>query len=115
MVKITSCFERQKKDGSHFVLLEITSGVELVLSQSTQRYYATVRKVNLPFTGSLEVAKLMIGQKLPGQIVRAICEPYQFINPRTNEVITLQHTWAYKANDSEELVGHTRIQELAIA
>ncbi len=112
MVTVTSCHERQKTDGSTFVVLEISGGVELVLSQKTNRYYATLRKCTIPFTGKIDVARLMIGQKIPGQIVRAICTPYEIINSQTGEVITCQHTWAYQASDSQELIGHTMVSDL---
>jgi hypothetical protein len=115
MVTVTACLERQKKDGTSFTVLEISGGVELVLSQNTNRYYATLRKCTIPFTGSLEVAKLMIGQKIEGEIVKVIVPPYEFINPRTGDVMRLQHSYAYRPKDSEDLVGHTQVQELSMA
>ena len=115
MVTVTNALERVKKDGTTFAVLEISGGVELVLSQASQRYYATLRKCTIPFTGTLDVAKLMIGQKIEGEVVKVIVEPYDFVNPRTGEVMRLVHSYAYRPKDSEELVGHTRIQELAIA
>ncbi len=114
-VTITNALERVTKEGKTFPVLEISGGAELVLSQTTQRYYATVRKCTIPFTGTMEVAKMMIGQKIEGEIVRTIVEPYQFTNPRTGEVITLQHSYAYRPSESHELVGHTRVQELSMA
>ena len=115
MVTVINALERVKKDGTTFAVLEISGGVELVLSQASQRYYATLRKCTIPFTGTLDVAKLMIGQKIEGEVVKVIVEPYDFVNPRTGEVMRLVHSYAYRPKDSEELVGHTRIQELAIA
>jgi hypothetical protein len=115
MVTVTACLERQKKDGTSFTVLEISGGVELVLSQNTNRYYATLRKCTIPFTGSLEVAKLMIGQKIEGEIVKVIVPPYEFINPRTGDVMRLQHSYTYRPKDSEDLVGHTQVQELSMA
>jgi len=115
MVTVTNALERVKKDGTTFTVLEISGGVELVMSQTTQRYYATLRKCTIPFTGTMDVAKMMIGQKIEGEIVRTIVEPYQFTNPRTGEVITLQHSYAYRPSESHELVGHTRVQELSMA
>jgi len=109
MVTVTSCLERQRKDGAAFVVLEISGGVELVQSQTTQRFYATLRKCTIPFTGSIETAKLMIGQKIEGDIVRVICEPYEFTNPRTLEVIKLQHSWAYQPNEKAEPIGITKM------
>ena len=40
MVTVTNALERVKKDGTTFPVLEISGGAELVLSQTTQRYYA---------------------------------------------------------------------------
>ena len=115
MVTVTNALERVKKDGTTFPVLEISGGAELVLSQTTRRYYATVRRCTIPFTGSLEVAKMLIGQKIDGEIVRVICEPYQFTNQRTGEVMTLQHSYAYRPKDSQDLVGHTRVESMQMA
>jgi hypothetical protein len=115
MVTVTACLERQKKDGTMFTLLELSGGAELILSQTTQRYYATVRKCTIPFTGTMDVAKMLIGQKIEGEIVKVIVAPYDFINQRTGEVMKLQHSYAYRPKDSQDLVGHTRVQELSMA
>jgi hypothetical protein len=115
MVTVTACLERQKKDGTSFTVLEISGGAELILSQKTQRYYATVRRCTIPFTGTMDVAKMLIGQKIDGEIVKVIVAPYDFINQRTGEVMKLQHSYAYRPKDSQDLVGHTRVQELSMA
>lgn len=115
MVQITSALERVKKDGSTFTVLEISGGAELILSQTTQRYYATVRRCTIPFTGTMDVAKMLIGQKIDGEIVKVICAPYSFTNPRTGEVLQLQHGYSYRPKDSQDLVGHTKVQEVSLA
>jgi len=115
MVTVTSALERVKKDGTTFPVLEISGGAELVLSQTTQRYYACVRRCTVPFTGTMDVAKMLIGQKIEGEIVKVIVAPYDFINQRTGEVMKLQHSYAYRPKDSQDLVGHTRVQELSMA
>jgi len=115
MVTVTAALERVKKDGSSFAVLEISGGAELVLSQTTQRYYATVRRCTIPFTETMDVAKMLIGQKIEGEIVKVICEPYEFTNPRTGEVLRLQHGYSYRPKDSQDLVGHTKVQELTMA
>ena len=114
-VTITSALERVKKDGTTFPVLEISGGAELVLSQTTQRYYATVRRCTIPFTGTMDVAKMLIGQKIDGEIVKVIVAPYDFINQRTGEVMKLQHSYAFRPKDSQDLVGHTQVQELSMA
>jgi hypothetical protein len=115
MVQITNALERVKKDGSVFTVLEISGGAELVLSQTTQRYYATVRRCTSPFTGTMDVAKMLIGQKIEGEIVKVIVAPYDFVNQRTGEVMKLQHSYAFRPKDSQDLVGHTQVQELSMA
>ena len=115
MVTVTNALERVTKEGKTFPVLEISGGAELVLSQTTQRYYATVRKCTIPFTGTMDVAKMLIGQKIEGEIVKVIVAPYEFINQRTGEVMKLQHSYAYRPKDSQDLVGHTRVQELSMA
>jgi hypothetical protein len=115
MVQVTNALERVTKEGKSFPVLEISGGAELVLSQTTQRYYATVRRCTIPFTGSMEVAKMLIGQKIEGEIVKVIVAPYEFTNQRTGEVMKLQHSYAYRPKDSQDLVGHTQVQELSMA
>ena len=115
MVTVTACLERQKKDGSSFVVLEISGSAEMVLSQTTQKWYVTLRKCTIPFTGTMDVAKMLIGQKIEGEIVKVIVPPYEFTNQRTGEVMTLQHSYAYRPKDSQDLVGHTRVQEMSMA
>jgi len=115
MVQITNALERVKKDGSTFTVLEISGGAELILSQTTQRYYATVRRCTIPFTGTMDVAKMLIGQKIDGEIVKVIVPPYDFVNQRTGEIMKLQHSYAYRPKDSQDLVGHTKVQEVSLA
>jgi hypothetical protein len=50
-----------------------------------------------------------VGQKIEGEIVRSICEPYEFINPKTGEVMRLQHTWGYQPHQNAEVIGHTQV------
>ena len=115
MVQITNALERVKKDGTTFPVLEISGGAELVLSQTTQRYYATVRRCTIPFTGTMDVARMLIGQKIEGEIVKVIVPAYDFVNKRTGEIMKLQHSYAYRPKDSQDLVGHTQVQELSMS
>ena len=115
MVTVTSCLERQRKDGSTFITLELTGGVELVQSQTNGRYYATVRKCSVPSTFDSKVAEAMVGQKIDGDIVKVIVEPYEFTNPRTGEVMTLQHSFSYMPKDSHERIGLTPVESVMSA
>jgi hypothetical protein len=113
MVTVSNALERQRKDGTRFPVLEISGGVELVLSQKSQRYYACVRRCTVPFTGTLEVAKMLIGQKIDGEVVRVIVPPYEITNKDTGEVNVFQHGYAYRPKDSQDLVGHSQVLEVA--
>lgn len=115
MVTITNFYEVERKDGTKFISLELTGQAELIQSQNTSKWYATVRKCRIPSTFNANIAQAMIGQRLPGEIVRVICEPYEFTNPRTGEVMQLQHSYAYSQDPAKQegLVGHTRVTEVA--
>lgn len=115
MVTVTGYNERQRKDGTTFIALEITGGAELIQSSTSGRYYATVRKCSIPSTFSKEVAESIIGQRLPGEIVKVICEPYEYQNKTTGEIMKLQHSYAYQAEVAMDVVGHTRISQLELA
>jgi len=39
----------------------------------------------------------------------------EFNNQRTGETMKLQHSYAYRPKDSQDLVGHIRVQELTMA
>lgn len=42
MVTVTGYNERQRKDGTTFIALEINSGVELIQSNTTGRYFERI-------------------------------------------------------------------------
>ncbi len=115
MVTITNYSERTRKDGTTFIALEITGGVELVQSQETSKFYATVRKTSIPCTFNETIAKSLIGSQMPGSIVRVEVDPYEFINQRTGEVLQLQHSFSYQPEDSTELIGSSKIESLQMA
>lgn len=115
MVTISNFYEVQRKDGSTFISLELTGQAELIQSATTGKWYATVRKCRIPSTFDASIAQTMIGQRLPGEVVKVLCEPYDFTNPRTGEVMQLQHSYAYSADPAKQegLIGHTRVMEVA--
>lgn len=113
MVTITNILHRTRKDGTSFIVLEITGSVELVQSQTTGRFYATVRKCNIPCTFDESIAERMIGQTVEGTIERVHVAPYEFLNKRTGEVLTLQHGYAYRPKGAVQTIGETRVHEMA--
>ena len=115
MVKVSSYATRMRKDGTSFITLELTGGLELIKSSSTGKMYATVRKCSIPSTFSELIAESMIGHELPGEIVKNECDPYEFVNKRTGELMMLNYTYAYQASVNEVAVGNTRVTELEMA
>ena len=115
MVTVSSYAVRTRKDGTTFIALELTGGIELVLSNNSGKFYATVRKTSIPSTFNETIAKGLIGSQIPGSIVRVQVDPYQFVNQRTGEVLTLQHSFSYQPEGSTELIGQTQISKLEMA
>ena len=115
MVQVTNFHEVQTKDGRTFVSLELTGGLELVQSQNTGKFYATVRKCRIPTTFDVNIAKMMVGQSVEGEIVRVSVDPYEFVSPTTGELMTLQHSYAYQPKGSTELIGQTQVRDYHLA
>jgi len=115
MVTVTNYQERTRKDGSSFLTLELTGGLELVQSSQTGKFYATVRKCTIPCTFDQSIAKLMVGQQLNGEVVRVPSEAYEFTNQRTGEVMILHHSYSYQPEGSSQLIGKSQVEELSFA
>jgi hypothetical protein len=115
MVQVTNFHEVETKKGKKFISLELTGGLELVQSQSTGKMYATVRKCRIPSTFDANIAKMMVGTQLDGDVVRVETEPYDYANKLTGEVMRLQHSYAYRPKGSMELIGESRVQEIQMA
>jgi hypothetical protein len=115
MVQVTNFHEVETKDGKTFISLELTGGLELVQSQTTGKMYATVRKCRIPSTFDANIAKMMVGSQLDGDVVRVETDPYEYVNKRNGEIMTLQHGYAYRPSGSMELVGASRVQEIQMA
>jgi hypothetical protein len=112
MVTVTNYQVRKNKEGQNFIALELIGSLELIQSQNTGKFYATVRKCSIPSTFDESIAKMMIGSKIDGEIVRMECEPYDYTNKRTGEVIKLGYSYAYQPKGSMQLIGEERIAEL---
>ena len=115
MVQVTNFHEVETKEGKTFISLELTGGLELVQSQTTGKMYATVRKCRIPSTFDANIAKMMVGTQLDGEVVRVETDSYDYVNKRTGEVMSLQHSYAYRPKGSLELIGESRVQEIQMA
>lgn len=95
MVTVVETAKRQTKDGREFMALILQGGLSLIQSKSTGNFYATVKKASIPSTFDENTAKAMIGEKVPGSVQKKPCEPYEFTNKETGEVMTLDYRWVY--------------------
>ena len=114
MVTITNIAVRKTKDGKEFTTLELTGGLEMVQSQETGKFYATVRKCSIPSTFDDRIAKTLIGTSIEGNIERFECTPYDYTNPETGEVMTLGYSWGYVPKDVATVPKSTQFQQMAV-
>ena len=115
MVTVTNYSTRVRKDGTTFIALEISGGVELIQSNNSGKFYATVRKTSIPSTFDEAIAKGLIGSQMKGDVVRVQVDAYDFVDKRSGEIIKLQHSYAYQPEGSIELIGQTQVNNLQMA
>lgn len=96
MVRIIDYVKRQNKAEEDFFLLVLQGGLQLVKSQETGRFYATMKQATISTTFDENTCKGLIGEEIPGSIVKVETEPYQYTVQETGEVITLNHRWEYQ-------------------
>lgn len=96
MVRIINFKQYSSEDGKVFNVLELQGGIEMVKSQTTDRYYATARKATMPSTFDENTCKSLIGTELSGQIIKVQTEPYEYTIQETGEVIELSHRYEYQ-------------------
>ena len=95
MVTVKDFAVRKCIDGREFIALILQGGLSLVQSRQTGNYYATVKQCSIPSTFDEATAKMMIGERVPGSVQKKQCEPYEWINKTTGEIISLDYRWAY--------------------
>lgn len=95
MVTVIDFKERLKKDGEKFYVLGVQSGIEMVKSQVSDKFYATAKKAFVPSTFNKVTCQTLIGEKLPGSIEKVNTELYDFTIPETGELITLGHRYEF--------------------
>lgn len=110
MVTVKACHLRQGKDEKEFVSLELMGDIEMVQSNKTGRFYATIRRCFISSTFDIITAERMVGKEMPGSIAKMECEPYDYTLPETGEVIQLSHTYGYIP---EQLSAPRHIKEMA--
>lgn len=101
MVRIIGFKERQKENGEAFYVLEVQGGIEMVLSQSTDNYYATAKKATISSTFDEQTCLAILGTEMPGKVVKQECEPYSYVVKETGEEITLSHRYVYEPEEGK--------------
>lgn len=102
MVSIVNYYERENKEGNSFFVLEVTGGIEMILSKTTDRYYATSKRAFLPCTFNEQTCKTLLGTQLSGTIEKQACEPYLHYVKETDEEVELNHRWVFVPELAEE-------------
>lgn len=95
MVRIVNYIKRHSEDGKEFFSLELSGGIEMVLSQVSGQFYATAKKAYITSTFDEDTCRSLIGTEMPGSVSKVECEPYEFTVKETGEIITLSHRYVY--------------------
>lgn len=111
MVRIINYKERQKEDGTSFFVLELQGGIEMVLSKTTGKFYATAKKAFIPSTFDEQTCSALVGTEMQGSIIKEQCEPFTYVVKETGEEITLTHRWVYTTEESVVLKQKPVMQE----
>ena len=94
-LKIVDFKTRMNAEGEPFLVLIVQDGITLVKSKETGLYYATSKQASIPSTFDEATCKGLIGQELDGSIQKVECDPYEFTNEETGEVMELNHRWVF--------------------
>jgi hypothetical protein len=95
MVTITGYALRQSNDGRQFISLQLQGDIEMVQSMQTGKFYATSKRCSITSTFTEDVAKGLIGTRMPGTVERVQCDAYDYTVPETGEVVSLAHRYEY--------------------
>ena len=113
MVTIVDYRERQNSEGETFYALIVESGLEAVKSLETGKTYFTKKKASVPSTFTEEECQALLGEQMDGSVKRVNCDPYEFTDESTGEVIKLSHRWEYfmEGDSPEEIVRDEKVQQ----
>lgn len=112
MVRIINYKKRQAEDGKEFFALEISGGLEMIKSQTTNQFYATSKRAFVPSTFDELTCQSLIGTEMQGYVVKLDCEPYDYTIKETGEVIKLAHKYVYELNQNVATTEEKAIQKL---
>lgn len=112
MVLIIDFKVRLNSEGEPFNVLIVQGGIQLVKSKETGFFYATAKKASIPSTFDDKTCESLIGEKLDGTVERIECEPYEFTNEETGELVELDYRWVFikRGETIEEVVHQGRLE-----
>ena len=100
MVTVTGYQNRVNEDGAPYVSLILQGELEMIRSSNSANFYAHRKKCFIYSTFDEQAAKDLIGQQIPGSIVKVHVEPYEYQIPGTNETVLLDYKWSYSADEN---------------
>lgn len=112
MVTIVDYKEFEKEDGTPFYTLKVQSGIEAVKSQLSNRTYFTAKTAFVPCTFNEEMCKSLLGEQMPGVIVKIEVEPYEYTDKGTGEVIMLTTRNQYVSEEEATISNNVIETEL---
>jgi hypothetical protein len=112
MVRIIDYKQRHTENGRAFFVLELSGGIEMVKSTTTNQFYATSKKAFISSTFDEQTCKALIGTEMPGRVIKQECEAYEYVVKDTGELVTLTHRFVYKPEESISTKEDKAIQRL---
>lgn len=102
MVTIVGCKQIETAEGKVFTCIELQGDAKLVQSETTGKFYLSASKTRVTSSMPFEVCQMLLGQKLSGCVEKQSCEPYEYTNKETGEVLTLDYTYAYNPREKQQ-------------
>lgn len=95
MVRIIDYKQHETAAGKTFYSLILQGSVAMVKSKETGMYYATSHNASITSTFDEATCKSLIGNEMPGIVAKVSCAPFEYVVPKTGEVLTLESRWIY--------------------
>lgn len=93
---------RQDPEGVAYNVLIVTSGGTIEVSKFGNAYVKETRIAIMAGNRKKKALKKMIGEYIPGYIVKVKCEPFQMPN-KEGELITYDERWRYFTPEGYEV------------
>ena len=94
MAKIEKVEKRISADGNVFTSIGLVQFS--THTSETGKVSLVARRANITSNISPDLLQDQIGLDLPGNIVKVDCQPYDWVNPSTGEVVKLAHTYTFQ-------------------